>query len=115
MPIFWKAVSILEVCCNLRMCAAVSDGASPNRKFYKLPAALELTELTECLHLIEEYFGRQQARRGYSDNPTVQTFGYNDLTIAVQRGITPVVRGNVAGRHKGETSKWYSVFEVHHS
>ena len=64
-----------------------------------------------CQDLIKEYFGHQQARRGYSDNPTVQSFGYNDLTIAVQRGIAPVVRGNVAGRHKGETSKWYSVSE----
>ena len=29
MPIFWKAVSILEVCCNLWVCATVSDGVSP--------------------------------------------------------------------------------------
>ena len=36
MPIFWKAVSILELSCNLWVCAAVSDGASPNRKFYDL-------------------------------------------------------------------------------
>ena len=40
MPLFWKAVSILEVCCNLWVCAAVSDGASSNRKFYELHAAL---------------------------------------------------------------------------
>ena len=40
MPLFWKAVSILEVCCNLWVCAAVSDGASSNRKFYELRAAL---------------------------------------------------------------------------
>ncbi len=64
-----------------------------------------------CQDALEEYFGHQQARRGYSDNPTVQSFGYNDLTIAVQRGIAPVVRGNVAGRHEGESSKWYSVSE----
>ena len=27
MPLFWKAVSILELECNLWVCAAVSDGA----------------------------------------------------------------------------------------
>ena len=28
-PIFWEAVSILELSCNLWVCAAVGDGASP--------------------------------------------------------------------------------------
>ena len=40
MPVFWKAVSILELSCNLWVCAAVSDGASPNRKFYDLHIGL---------------------------------------------------------------------------
>ncbi len=65
-----------------------------------------------CQDHIEEYFGRQRSSRGgYSDNPTVQSFGYNDLTIAAQRSIAPVVRGNVMGRHKRESSKWVVVFE----
>ena len=40
MALFWKAVSILELGCNLWVCAAVSDGASPNRMFYMLHAGL---------------------------------------------------------------------------
>ena len=65
-----------------------------------------------CQDLLEEYFGHQQSSRGgYSDNPTVQSFGYNDLTIAARRSIAPVVRGNVMGRHKGESSKWVVVSE----
>ena len=65
-----------------------------------------------CQDLLEEYFGHQRSSRGgYSDNPTVQSFGYNDLTIAAQRSIAPVVRGNVMGRHKGESSKWVVVSE----
>ncbi len=40
MPLFWKAVSILELGCNLWVCAAVSDGASLNRKLYALHAGL---------------------------------------------------------------------------
>ena len=40
MTLVWKAVSILELGCNLWVCTAVSDGASPNRKFYMLHAGL---------------------------------------------------------------------------
>ena len=36
MPLFWKAVGILDLVCNLWVCASVSDGASANRKFYEL-------------------------------------------------------------------------------
>ena len=35
-PIFWRAVAILEITCNLKVIAAVADGASPNRKFYQM-------------------------------------------------------------------------------
>ena len=35
-PIFWKAVAILEVTCNMKVIAAVADGASPNRKFFRM-------------------------------------------------------------------------------
>ena len=34
MALFWKAVSILELGCNLWVCAAVSDGVSPNNVLY---------------------------------------------------------------------------------
>ena len=33
---FWEAVLVLEVICELPVVACVSDGASPNRKFYKM-------------------------------------------------------------------------------
>lgn len=68
--------------------------------------------LTErfCQDLLEEYFGFQRSRGRHSDNPTVHDFGYNDLTIAAQRGAAPIVKGNVAGRHQGDRkSKWFSV------
>ena len=64
-----------------------------------------------CQDLLEEYFGRQRERGRFNDNPTLQAFGYNDLTLAVQRNIAPVVKGNDAGRHKGECSKWNVVSE----
>ncbi|CAB4008160.1 Transposable element P transposase, partial [Paramuricea clavata] len=36
MPLFWRGVAILQLKANLNVIAAVSDGASPNRKFYQL-------------------------------------------------------------------------------
>ena len=38
MPLFLRAV--LEVSLNLHVCAAVYDGASPNRKFFRLHSKL---------------------------------------------------------------------------
>jgi hypothetical protein len=59
--------------------------------------------------VLEDYFGHQRAKGGRSDNPTAQQFGYNDLTIASQRDIAPVIRGNVGGRY--EVKKWQVVSE----
>ena len=36
LPIFWNSVFYLEKACNLWVIAVVSDGASANRKFYRL-------------------------------------------------------------------------------
>jgi len=41
MPLFWEAVCILETSCNLWVIAATSDGASPNRRFYRLHKPLD--------------------------------------------------------------------------
>lgn len=41
MPLFWEAVCILESTCNLWVVAATSDGASPNRSFYRMHTALD--------------------------------------------------------------------------
>ena len=40
-PIFWEAVSLLEMTCNLWVVAAASDGAMPNRIFYLLHRELD--------------------------------------------------------------------------
>ena len=34
--LFWKTASILELTCNLKVIATVSDGASVNRKFIQM-------------------------------------------------------------------------------
>ena len=59
--------------------------------------------------VLEDYFGHQRDKGRRSGNPTAQQFGYNDLTIAAQRDIAPVIRGNVGGRY-GKV-KWHQVRE----
>jgi hypothetical protein len=59
--------------------------------------------------VLEDYFGHQREKGRRSENPTAQQFGYNDLTIATQRDIAPVIRGNVGGRY--EKVKWHQVSE----
>jgi hypothetical protein len=39
-PIFWKAVAVLELSLNLWVVATVNDGASANRKFFRLHSPL---------------------------------------------------------------------------
>ena len=41
MPLFWEAVCHLETRCNLWVIATTSDGAAPNRRFYRLHAELD--------------------------------------------------------------------------
>ena len=57
--------------------------------------------------VLEDYFGHQRAKVGRADNPSAYEFRYNDVTIAAQRDIAPVVRGNVSGRY--EKTKWCTV------
>ena len=48
--------------------------------------------------VLEEYFGYQRARGRRADNPTALEFGYNDITINMQRTIKP--KGNVHGQNQ---------------
>ena len=41
MPLFWEAVGVLEMSCNLWVIASTSDGASPNRRFFRMHKALD--------------------------------------------------------------------------
>ena len=57
--------------------------------------------------VLEDYFGHQRSKGRRADNPSAYEFDYNYLTIAAQRDIAPVVRGNVGGRY--EKKKWFAV------
>lgn len=56
MPIFWEAVFILETFCNLWVICTTSDGASPNRRFYRLHKSMDGDADTDvCYRTINLY------------------------------------------------------------
>ena len=70
MPIFWKAVSILELSCNLWVCATVSDSASPNRKFYDLHVDLVGDDhSSDLIHRTVNLFAPSRCIYFFSDSP----------------------------------------------
>ena len=56
MSLFWKAVRVLELGCNLWICAAVSDGASPNRRFCELHAGIGNNASEGIVHVTVNLF-----------------------------------------------------------
>ena len=49
MPIFWKAVCYLEKI-NLKVIVATTDGASPNRKYFKMHKLLDGNARTDVVY-----------------------------------------------------------------
>lgn len=43
--LFWKAVAILEITCQLKVIAVTCDGASSNRKFFRMHKVCLITPL----------------------------------------------------------------------
>ena len=50
MTTFWKAVAILELTCNLPVIVAVSDGASPNRSFYRMHSDMDKIDNSDVVY-----------------------------------------------------------------
>ena len=51
-PLFWKAVAICESQCTLKVVAATGDGASANRKFFKMHFTLTPDELNADIDVV---------------------------------------------------------------
>ena len=60
MPLFWRTVAVLEVSLNLRVCAAVNDGASPNRKFFRLHVQLAKDVDCDVVYKVKNIFAPSQ-------------------------------------------------------
>ena len=67
--IFWKAVSILEMTCNLWVIAATSDGPSPNRKFFRLHFGLDGGSGKNVVYRVKNMFAMYRYIYFFSDVP----------------------------------------------
>ncbi|XP_028394454.1 uncharacterized protein LOC114518646 [Dendronephthya gigantea] len=80
MSLFWKAVCVLELGCNLWVCAAVSDGASPNRRCYELHEEIS-GEDEELVHATINLFCPSRKIYFFSDAPHLVKTTRNCLLI----------------------------------
>ncbi|XP_065673608.1 uncharacterized protein LOC136090694 [Hydra vulgaris] len=69
MPTFWKAVSILELCCKLKVIIAVSDGASSNRSFYKMHSGLDNLDDSDVVYRTINLFAPGRYIYFFADAP----------------------------------------------
>ena len=68
-PIFWKIVAVLEVSLDLKVIAAVSDGASPNRKFFNLHVNLVGNSTPSVIYETYNVFAMTRFIFFFADSP----------------------------------------------
>ena len=69
MPIFWKAVAVLELSLNLWVIGAVNDGASPNRKFFNLHSQLAMDLKCDVVYKTPNAFATSRFIYFFADSP----------------------------------------------
>lgn len=69
MPLFWEAVAILELTCNLWVIASTSDGATPNRRFYRMHKSLDGNADKDVCYRTINLFAPQRFIYFFSDAP----------------------------------------------
>ena len=67
-PLFWEAVCLLEITCNLWVIATTADGASPNRRFFRLNKALGDVQGDVC-YRTKNLYAPQRYIYFFSDAP----------------------------------------------
>ena len=68
-PTFWEAVAILELTCKLQVTATVRDGASPNRKFYRMPEQMSNTDDSSVVHRVINLYSPGRYIWRFADPP----------------------------------------------
>ena len=69
MPLFWRTVAVFEVSLILHLCAAVNDGASPNRKFFRLHSKLSQGLDCDVVYKTPSIFAPSQFIFFFADSP----------------------------------------------
>ena len=79
MSLFWKAVCVLEIACNLWICAAVSDGASPDQQCYEMHADIADNSSEGLVHATINLFCPSRKIYFFSDAPHLMKTARNCL------------------------------------
>ena len=69
MTTFWEAAAILELTCHLPVIAAVSDGASSNRKFYRMHDLLDGKRSVDIVNRTVNLYAPDRFIWFFSDTP----------------------------------------------
>ena len=69
MPLFWRTVAVLEVSLDLHVCAAVNDGASPNRKFFRLHSKMAKEVDCDVVYKTRNIFAPSRFIFFFADSP----------------------------------------------
>ena len=68
-PLFWRAVSILEMTCNLAVVGATADGASPNRKLFSMHEMIQGRNDKDVVYCTKNLFQPDRNIYFFSDPP----------------------------------------------
>lgn len=79
MPLFWRIVSVLEISVNLWVCAAVNDGAFPNRKFFRLHCNLAADLKCDVVYKTRNVFAMSRFIYFFADSPHLMKTARNCL------------------------------------
>ena len=69
MPLFWEAIDVLELTCNLWVIASTSDGASPNRRLYRMHKPLDNNAEDDLCYRTINLYAPQRYIYFFSDAP----------------------------------------------
>ena len=86
MPTFWEAVPILELTCKLQVIATASDGASPNRKFYRMHEQMSNTDDSSVVYRTINLYSPGRYIRFFAEPPhfmktTWNCIAHSDMSI----------------------------------
>ena len=69
MPLFWEAIGVLELTYNLWVIASTSDGASPNRRLYRMHKPLDNNAEDDLCYRTINLYAPHQYIYFFSDAP----------------------------------------------
>ena len=79
MPLFWRTVAVLEVSLHLSVIAAVNDGASPNRKFFRLHSKIAKEVDSDVVYKTPNIYAPSRFIFFFADSPHLMKTARNCL------------------------------------